>query len=53
MFILEADDLPVVPVRSPWRVRASYSYACVAAPKRRAGDITGDKDIGWPFIVEG
>ena len=53
MFILEADDQPVVPERSPWRIRRSYSYACVAAPGRRAGDIGGDKDIGWPFIVEG
>ena len=53
MFILEADDQPAVPVRSPWRIRDSYSYACIPMPGRQPGELQGSDDLGWPFIVQG
>ncbi len=51
--ILVADDQPRVPVRSAWRIRESYSYACVPVDGRQPGDIRGQDDLGWPFIVQG
>jgi hypothetical protein len=53
MFSLEADDQPAVPVRSPWRIREPYSYACIAMAGRPHGELAGEDDLGWPFIVQG
>jgi hypothetical protein len=28
-------------------------YACIAAPGRRPFDITSERDMGWPFVLDG
>jgi hypothetical protein len=54
MLHLIADEPPSVPQRSAWRVKATGSYArIVVVPDRRASEITDERDIGWPFAVEG
>jgi hypothetical protein len=53
MLRLVAERPPFVPVRSAWRISESLSYACIAAPGRRPGEISSKSDIGWPFAVEG
>jgi hypothetical protein len=50
---LVADDPPVVPKRSAWRLKETRSYACIALPGRRPFAITSDTDLGWPFEVDG
>ena len=50
---LESDRPPKVPERSVWRVSATQSYACIAAPGRRHFEISSAQDIGWPFTVDG
>ena len=39
--------------RSAWRARSTRPYACIAAPGRRPGDISSERDLGWPFAVVG
>jgi hypothetical protein len=49
---LVANDVPRVSERSDWRVNetASYAYVPLVGP---AGEITGDRDLAWPFAVNG
>jgi hypothetical protein len=53
MWRLEADGSPFIPPRSPWRIREPHVYAYVAIAGRRPGEILGEDDPGWPFIVQG
>ena len=48
---LVADDPPVVPERSAWRLNETRSYACIALPDRRPFEISSERDLGWPFVV--
>ncbi len=48
-----ADDPPDVPLRSPWRIRESFSYVYVPIPGRQLGEVRHEYDAGWPFFVEG
>ena len=48
---LVADDPPVVPRRSAWRVETTVAYAYVPIQKSR--EITDEGDLTWPFAVQG
>jgi hypothetical protein len=50
---LVADDPPAVPERSAWRLKETRLYACIAVPGRRPLEISGERDLGWPFVVDG
>jgi hypothetical protein len=49
---LIADDPPVVPERSAWRLKETRSYACIAVAGRRLFEISSERDLGWPFVVD-
>jgi hypothetical protein len=49
---LVADDPPVVSERSDWRVKETAPYAYVPLVGQ-AGEIAGDRDLAWPFAVDG
>ncbi len=53
MLHLIADEPPAVSLRSPWRVTGTGSYTYIIAPGGRAGEIANERDIAWPFAVEG
>jgi hypothetical protein len=53
MLNLVADDPPTVPQRSPWRVKAVASYAYIIEPNDPRREITDERDIRWPFAVDG
>jgi hypothetical protein len=53
MLSLVADDPPVVPNRSAWKIRDTVPYACIALPDRRCNDIFSERDRAWPFLVQG
>jgi hypothetical protein len=53
MLRLIADDPPVVPQRSAWTVKTTGSYAYVDVPGRRPTEIVDERDVRWPFAVEG
>jgi hypothetical protein len=53
MLGLVADEPPSIPIRSPWRIGATHSYAYIPIAGRQQGEIEGEHDIGWPFIVRG
>jgi len=53
MLRLEADAPPRMPQRSAWRVRDTQSYASVAVPGRRHFEVSSERDIGWPFVIDG
>jgi hypothetical protein len=50
---LSANEPPSVPIRSPWAIRESQSYAYVPITGRQLAEIEGENDLGWPFIVRG
>jgi hypothetical protein len=50
---LVADEPPWVPIRSPWKVTESHSYVYIPTTGRRQGEIKGEHDLDWPFIVRG
>jgi len=49
---LRADEPPNVPIRSPWKLAESHSYAYIPTTGRLQGDIS-EHAIDWPFIVQG
>jgi hypothetical protein len=53
MLSLVADDAPVVPNRSAWKIKDTAPYACIALPHRRCNDISSERDRAWPFVVQG
>lgn len=53
VLILVADEPPWDPIRSPWKISESHSYAYIPTTGRRQGEIKGDLDLDWPFIVQG
>lgn len=53
MLRLIADDPPVVLRRSAWTVKSTGSYAYIDAPGRRATEMMDERDVRWPFAVEG
>ena len=50
---LDADQRSPAADRSAWRVKTNYTYASIPAPSKRHFEITGDQDLGWPFVVDG
>jgi len=50
---LRADEPPNVPIRSPWTIRESLSYAYIPTTGRQHGEIESENDLDWPFIVRG
>jgi hypothetical protein len=52
MIRLVADEPPAAE-RSPWRIQGSYSYAYIPTSGHQPGDIRSERDINWPFHVEG
>jgi hypothetical protein len=50
---LRADEPPNLPIRSPWTIRESQSYACVPIAGRQLGEIEGEHDLDWPFVMRG
>jgi len=50
---LRADEPPNVPIRSPWTMRESQSYAYIPIARRQLGEIEGEHDRDWPFVVRG
>ena len=50
---LRADGPPTVPIRSPWTIRESHSYAYIPAAGRQQGEIESAHDLSWPFILSG
>ena len=50
---LVADEPPAVPQRSTWRVKATASYAYIVPPTPPTDQITDERDIRWPFAVDG
>lgn len=53
MLRLVADGPPLVPARSPWKIRESHVYAYVPIAGRRPGEIRDEDDLGWPFVLQG
>ena len=53
MLRLAAEGPPFVPARSPWRIQESDLYAHIPIAGRRPGEILGDDDLGWPFVLQG
>jgi hypothetical protein len=51
--VLVSEEPPTAPERSAWRVENTQTYACIAAPGRRHFDISSEKDLGSPFVVDG
>ena len=50
---LRADEPPNVPIRSPWKIRGSLSYAYIPTTGRQQGKIESATDLDWPFILNG
>ena len=50
---LRADEPPNVPDTFAVTIRESQSYAYVPIAGRQLGEIEGEHDLGWPFIVQG
>jgi hypothetical protein len=50
---LRADWPPSVPIRSPWQIRESHSYAYIPTAGRQQGEIESAYDPSWPFILHG
>jgi hypothetical protein len=50
---LGADEPPNVPIRSPWTIRESQSYAYIAITQRQQGEIESADDLSWPFRIDG
>jgi hypothetical protein len=50
---LGADEPPNVPIRSPWTIRESHSYAYIPITGRQQGEIVSADDLSWPFILDG
>ena len=53
MLRLETNGPPSVPARSPWRIRESQLYAYIPIAGRRPGEILDERDLGWPFVLQG
>jgi hypothetical protein len=53
MLRLVADDPPKVPERSAWRLQETRFYAAIAVPGRRPFEISSERDLGWPFEIDG
>ena len=53
LLVLIADDPPVVPQRSVWKIKETRSYAYVMSPRSQPFQISDERDVGWPFLVEG
>ena len=53
LLVLIADDPPVVPHRSVWKIKEARSYAYVIPPGSQPFQISDERDVGWPFVVEG
>lgn len=53
MLHLIVDEPPVVQQRSAWTVKSTGSYTYIYGPGRRASEILDERDVSWPFAVEG
>lgn len=53
LLVLIADDPPVVPYRSIWKIKETRSCAYVMSPGSPPFQISDERDVGWPFLVEG
>jgi hypothetical protein len=53
LLVLIADDPPVVPYRSIWKIKETRSYAYVMSPGSPPFQISDERDVGCPFLVEG